>query len=136
MKLLFVCGENACRSQMAEAFARHHGGGRVEAYSAGSKPRGSVDETATVVMREKGVPLSGHTSKGLSVLPSVEWDALITMGCGDACPTLPAKRRIDWNIPDPARQPIEFYRRVRDTIDAAVTQLLQEFDGANGPPRA
>jgi len=131
MKLLFVCGENACRSQMAEAFARHRGGRRIEAYSAGSKPRGSVDETAISVMQEKGVPLSGHTSKGLAALPKVEWDALVTMGCGDACPTLPAKRRFDWNIPDPARQPIDTYRRVRDAIDASVARLLQELDVAS-----
>ncbi|MBI3330579.1 MAG: arsenate reductase ArsC [Candidatus Omnitrophica bacterium] len=105
--LLFVCVENACRSQIAEAFARHYGKGRV------------------AVMRERGIDLSRHRSKGLADLPPVTWDAIVTMGCGDACPNVPAKHRLDWQIPDPARQPPEVYRQVRDAIDGAVKMLLE-----------
>ena len=105
LNVLFVCVENACRSQIAEAFARTLGQGRVRAFSAGSKPRGRVDQTAIDVMREVGIAMDAHASKGLDQLPPVTWDAIVTMGCGDACPSLPAKQRIDWQIPDPARAP-------------------------------
>ena len=127
LRVLFVCVENACRSQIAEAFARQHGQDRIAAYSAGSRPRGQVDAQATAVMKEQGLDLSLQASKGLSDLPQVTWDAIVTMGCGDACPTLPAKRRLDWQIPDPARQPLEVYRQVRDTIDASVKRLVEQL---------
>jgi len=124
-RILFVCVENACRSQIAEAFARHYGKGRVAAFSAGSRPRGQVDAGAVAVMRERGLDLSRQNSKGLTELPSVTWDAVVTMGCGDACPNVPAKHRLDWQVPDPARQPPEVYRQVRDVIDGAVKMLLE-----------
>ena len=127
LRVLFVCVENACRSQMAEGFARHYGGGQIQAFSAGSKPRGTVDPTAVVIMAEKGIALETHASKGLADLPPVTWDAIVTMGCGDACPTIPAARRIDWQIPDPARQPLNGYRAIRDTIDQSVRRLLDEL---------
>lgn len=125
--ILFVCVENACRSQIAEAFARHYGKGRVAAFSAGSRPRGQVDAGASAVMRERGIDLSRHRSKGLADLPPVTWDAIVTMGCGDVCPNVPAKARLDWQIPDPARQPPEVYRQVRDVIDGAVKMLLERL---------
>ena len=124
-KFLFVCVENACRSQMAEAFARRDGHGRLEAHSAGSRPRGQVDPTAITVMREKGLDLRAHASKGLSELPQTRWDVVVTMGCGDACPPLPARTRIDWQILDPARQPLEVYRQVRDAIEEEVKALIE-----------
>ena len=125
--ILFICVENACRSQIAEAFARHYGKGRIAAYSAGSRPRGQVDAGAIEVMQERGLDLILHRSKGLADLPSVTWDAIVTMGCGDACPSVPAKARLDWQIPDPARQPPEVYRQVRDLIDGAVKALLERL---------
>ena len=126
-RVLFVCVENACRSQIAEAFARHYGRSSIQAYSAGSKPRGQVDATAMVVMKERGITLKTQTSKGFSDLPDGRWDAVVTMGCGDACPQIAAARRLDWQIPDPARQPLERYRAVRDLIDQAVRQLIDEL---------
>lgn len=127
IRLLFVCVENACRSQIAEGFARRYGGARVEAFSAGSKPRGQVDATAIAVMREKGIDISAHGSKGLADLPPRIWDAIVTMGCGDACPHLPARRRFDWQIPNPAAQPLEGYRKIRDEIERHVTALLDQL---------
>ncbi|MBI3320186.1 MAG: arsenate reductase ArsC, partial [Candidatus Omnitrophica bacterium] len=118
--VLFVCVENACRSQMAEAFARRAAGDRLDVSSAGSRPRGQVDPTAISIMRERGLDLSRHSSKGFSELPSITWDVLVTMGCGDACPHIPARTRLDWQIPDPARQPLETYRNVRDLIQEQV----------------
>jgi arsenate reductase len=129
-RVLFVCVENSCRSQMAEGFARLHGKGKVDAYSAGSKPSGRVNGTAVAVMREKGVDLLEHASKGLDDLPKGEWAAVVTMGCGDACPSLPAKRRLDWALPDPKRMPLPEFRAVRDDIEARVKALIAEVAGA------
>ena len=131
LHILFVCVENACRSQIAEAFARQYGKARVAAYSAGSRPRGQVDAQAMAVMKERGLDLSRHASKGFSDLPQVTWDAIVTMGCGEACPTLPAKQRLDWQIPDPAQQPLEVYRQVRDTIDASVKALVTHLTASS-----
>jgi protein-tyrosine-phosphatase len=98
-RVLFICMENGNRSQMAEAFARMYGAGRVEAYSAGSRPSGRVHPKAVAAMRELGYDLERHQSKGWWQLPAVEFDVAVTMGCGDECPALRAKRREDWNIP-------------------------------------
>ena len=93
VQIVFVCGENACRSQMAEAFARHFAGDRVAVFSAGSKPRGQVDPLAVSVMQEKGISMSAHVSKRLADLPQQTWDVVVGMGCGDeACATLPTKK--------------------------------------------
>ena len=94
-RVLFVCIENSNRSQMAEAFARIHGGNKVEAASAGSKPSGQINPKAMRFMAELGYDLSGHESKSLDQIGG-EFDAVITMGCGDSCPWLPARRREDW----------------------------------------
>lgn len=126
-KVLFVCVENSCRSQMAEGFARLHGAGKVEAHSAGSKPSGKVNATAIAVMREKGVDLMEQSSKGLDALPSGKWAAVVTMGCGDACPAIPAERRLDWALPDPKRMPLDEFRKVRDEIEAKVKELLADI---------
>ena len=128
-KILFVCVENSCRSQMAEGFARALGKGKVEAYSAGSRPSGKVNATAVEVMREKNIDLLVHSSKGLSELPAGQWEAVVTMGCGDACPALPAVRRLDWALPDPKRMPLEEFRKVRDDIEARVKVLIVEVAG-------
>ena len=119
-RILFVCVENSNRSQMAEAFARIHGGEKIEAYSAGSRPSGRVNPRAIESMREIGYDLSVHKSKALSEIPDVEFDFVATMGCGDECPFVRAKQREDWNIPDPKDMPPEEFRAVRDEIEARV----------------
>jgi protein-tyrosine-phosphatase len=124
-RVVFVCVENSNRSQMAEAFARIHGGGLVEAHSAGSRPSGRVNPKAVDAMRELGYDLSAHRSKGLRELDGVRFDAAVTMGCGDECPYLTAERRIDWQVPDPREMPPEEFRKVRDLIEAKVKELLR-----------
>src|SRR6188474_2722070 len=116
-KLLFVCIENSNRSQMAEAFARLHGGDAVAAYSSGSRPSGHVNPRAIHFMAERGYDLSTHTSKPLTALPEGPFDAVITMGCGDACPHLPAHLHEDWPLPDPKHLSDEEFRKVRDLIE-------------------
>ena len=123
-RLLFVCVENSNRSQMAEAFARIHGGEKVEAYSAGSRPSGRINPKAIESMREVGYDLSLHQSKSLSEIPDIEYDFVATMGCGDACPFVRAKQREDWNIPDPKDLPPNKFRTVRDLIEERILSLL------------
>ncbi len=127
INVLFVCVENSCRSQMAEGFARALGKGKIIAHSAGSSPSGIVNPTAIAVMKEKGIDLSTHTSKSVDDLPTQRFDVIVTMGCGDACPSILASKRIEWNIPDPKSQPIETFRAVRDEIEAHVKDLLDKL---------
>ena len=124
-KLLFVCVENSNRSQMSQAFAIINGGENVEAYSAGSKPSGIVNPKAIAAMKELNYDLSKHDSKSLrGVEQYAPFDAVVTMGCGDACPWMPAKKFIDWQIPDPKyMEPVEF-NKVRDLIEAKVKELI------------
>ncbi|WP_206861445.1 arsenate reductase ArsC [Lysobacter changpingensis] len=122
-RILFVCIENANRSQMAEAFARIHGGDRVEALSAGSKPSGRINPKAIRFMSELGYDLSVHESKSLDDIHG-EFDAVVTMGCGDDCPWVPARRREDWALPDPKHMDDDGYRAVRDEIAARVKALI------------
>jgi arsenate reductase len=124
-KVLFVCIENSNRSQMAEAFARRHGSGVIEPYSAGSRPSGKVNPKAIESMREAGYDLSGHRSKSLAEVPEVEYDFVITMGCGDACPLVRARRREDWNIPDPKSLPPPEFAAVRNLIEVRVKALIE-----------
>jgi arsenate reductase len=124
-KLLFVCIENSNRSQMSQAFARILGGDAVEAYSAGSKPSGIVNPKAIASMRELGYDLSAHDSKSLDDIPDVEYDAVVTMGCGDACPWVRAKQHLDWAIPDPKHMEPDEFRKVRDFIRSQVEALLK-----------
>lgn len=130
-RLLFVCVENSCRSQMAEAFARMHGGDRVEAYSAGSRPSGRVNPRAIQVMAELGYDLSAHASTSVDELPGDGFEAIVSMGCGDACPTVPAARREDWEIPDPKDMPLDDFRAIRDRIERDVSALLDEVLGGS-----
>lgn len=123
-RLLFVCIENSNRSQMAEAFARIHGGDGVEACSAGSRPSGKVNPRAVEAMRELGYDLTKHSSKALSEIAAGPYDVAVTMGCGDACPATLAKRHEDWAIPDPREMPPDDFRRVRDLIESKVKDLL------------
>ncbi len=122
-RVLFVCVENSNRSQMAEAFVRIHGGAQVEAFSAGSRPSGKINPKAMKAMAELGYDLSTHASKSLDDIDG-EFDAVVTMGCGDSCPWVPARRREDWALPDPRDMDEAQYRGVRDEISARVKQLL------------
>lgn len=110
---------------MAEGFARAAGGGGWEVWSAGSRPSGKVNETAITLMQERGVDLSTHRSKTLAELPSIVWDYVVTMGCGDSCRSVPAKERLDWNIPDPKDLSLEQFREVRDGIERLVQRLME-----------
>lgn len=109
---------------MAEAFARMYGGDEVEAYSAGSRPSGQVNPKAVEAMKELGYDLSNHTSKSLSDIPDVEYDLVATMGCGDECPLVRAKRHEEWDIPDPKNFEPDEFRQVRDLIRAKVKAAL------------
>jgi arsenate reductase (thioredoxin) len=124
-RVLFVCVENSNRSQMAEAFAHMHGAGKVEAFSAGSRPSGKVNPRAVEFMKEVGYDLTRHQSKGLTDLPAGEFEVVIGMGCGDeGCPLVRAKRHEEWNIPDPKEMAAAQYREVRDLIERKVKELL------------
>jgi arsenate reductase (thioredoxin) len=123
-RILFVCVENSNRSQMAEAFARMHGGARVEAWSAGSRPSGRINPKAVAAMLELGYDLAGHTSKSITEVEGA-FDAVVTMGCGDACPNVQARLREDWQIPDPRAMDAAEFRRVRAQIEHEVIALLR-----------
>jgi arsenate reductase (thioredoxin) len=127
-KVLFVCVENSNRSQISEAFARIHGGNSIEAYSAGSKPSGKINPKAVASMKELKYDLSSHHSKSLDeVKQFAPFNAVVTMGCGDACPWMPSERFIDWEIPDPKEMNEEDFRKVRDLIEEKVSRLVQEL---------
>ena len=123
-KILFLCTHNSCRSQMAEGFAKKLGQGKIEVFSAGSNPSGKVDKMAIEVMKEKGIDISGQKSKGFGDLKEKNFDYVITMGCGDVCPFVPARQKIDWDLPDPKGKPIEAYREIRDVIERKVQELI------------
>jgi protein-tyrosine-phosphatase len=125
-KVLFVCIENSCRSQIAEGFAKKLGAGVIEAWSAGSKASGKVNPTAIELMKEKGIDLGSHTSKSLTDVPKTGWDFVITMGCGDACPFVPSRKTEDWGIPDPKHLPLDEFRKIRDQIEKKVKDLVTE----------
>jgi arsenate reductase len=112
---------------MAEAFARIHGSGQVEAFSAGSRPSGRLNPKAVEAMREVGYDLSTHTSKGLDGFNGKDIDVAVTMGCGDECPLVLAKRRLEWQIPDPRNMDADDFREVRDLIESKVKALLQSI---------
>jgi protein-tyrosine-phosphatase len=126
-KVLFVCIENSNRSQMAQAFARIHGAGAVEAFSAGSRPSGKVNPRAIAAMAERGYDLSTHVSRGLDDIPSGGYRAVVTMGCGDECPWIPADLREDWELPDPRDLAPTEFNAVRDEIERRVQALLAQI---------
>jgi len=124
-RVLFVCVENSNRSQMAEAFARMHGAGLVEAHSAGSRPSGQINPRAIAAMRERGYDLTVHRSMGLDEIPPGPYAAVVTMGCGDACPWVAAEIKDDWALPDPRAMEPAAFNAVRDEIEARVVALLE-----------
>lgn len=124
MRVLFVCIENSCRSQMAEAFVNMLGVEGVEAYSAGSEPASGVNPLAIQVMQEVGYDLQSHDCRSLEDVPEIEFDYAITMGCGGECPMVKARMHIEWDIPDPRDMNLQEFRRVRDMIRERVQRLL------------
>lgn len=119
-RVLFVCVQNAGRSQMAQGLYEQRGG---EARSAGSSPAEAVHPEVVEAMREVGVDLAGRRPRGIA-REDVEWaELVVTMGCGDACPVLPGKRYLDWNLPDPAGAPIGEVRALRHEIRRRVAEL-------------
>ncbi|MDP3131016.1 MAG: arsenate reductase ArsC [Bacillota bacterium] len=123
-RVLVLCTGNSCRSQMADGFARVLGGGKIESYSAGSRPSGKVNLEAIKVMGEAGIDISGAQSKGFYDLGVKDFDYVITMGCKDTCPFIPAKEHIDWQIEDPKGKGEDFFRKTRDIIKEKVEQLI------------
>ena len=128
IKIVFICVENARRSQMAQGFAEALGQGEVEVYSAGSRPSSQIDPLVIEVMNEKEIALSGKRPKGLNELPPVEMDYLVTMGCEETCPAVLAKKIIAWEIPDPKGKSIDVFREVRDLVENKVRTLLKEIE--------
>lgn len=127
-KVLFVCIENSNRSQMSQAFAKMLGGEMLETFSAGSRPSGKINPKAIDAMMELGYDLNKHDSKSLDeVKQHAPFDAVVTMGCGDACPWMPAQKFIDWEIPDPKHMEPEDFNKVRDLIRTKVKELLKEL---------
>jgi protein-tyrosine-phosphatase len=112
---------------MAEGFARKLGQDRLEVWSAGSRPAGWVYEGAVEMMKEVGIDISAHRSKGIPDVPAVRWDYVITMGCGDACAAVPAGKRLDWKIPDPVGLSEDEFRAVRDDLQRRIHDLIKQI---------
>jgi arsenate reductase len=134
LRILFLCVENSARSQMAEAFARIHGAGLVEAWSAGSRPSGRIDPRVVETMRERSYDMAPHRSKGLAEAGPGRWDWAVTMGCGDECPWLDAANREDWSLPDPRDLGREEFDALRDEIELRVLDLLARLRGTARTP--
>lgn len=112
---------------MAEGFARKFSQGNIEVESAGSRPSGKVNEQAILVMKEEGIDISHQRSKGFVELNEKAFDYVVTMGCGDICPFVPAKKRMEWDIPDPQGKPIEVFRETKDIIKKKVLELIDNL---------
>jgi len=125
--VLFVCVHNAGRSQMAASLLDHHAGGRVQVRSAGSTPAAEIDPAVFAAMSEVGIDLSTAFPKPLTTEVVESADVVVTMGCGDACPVVPGRRYLDWELPDPSGRPIDDVRPIRDEIDRRVRTLLAEL---------
>ena len=126
-EVLFVCVHNAGRSQMAAALLDHYAAGRIRVRSAGSTPASEVNPAVVAAMREVGIDLSAAVPTRLTTGAVREADAIITMGCGDACPVHPGKRYLDWDLRDPAGKSVDEVRPIRDEIDRRVRALLEEL---------
>ena len=127
-RVLFVCLHNAGRSQMSAALFERAAEGRHEALSAGTTPAAYVHPEVVDVMRELGIDLSGRVPRKLTTELAERADVVVTMGCGDACPYIPGKRYIDWDLPDPTGLPLDDVRKIRDDIASRVEALVRELD--------
>ncbi len=128
--VLFVCVHNAGRSQMAAGYLQHLAGDRIDVLSAGSAPKDAINPTAIAAMAEEGIDISANQPKVLTVDAVKTSDAVITMGCGDACPIFPGKRYEDWELDDPAGQDLDAVRRIRDEIKGRVEGLIASLTAA------
>ncbi|RKN22205.1 arsenate reductase ArsC [Micromonospora musae] len=126
-RVLFVCVHNAGRSQMAAGWLRHLAGDTVEVRSAGSEPADQLNPVAVEAMREVGIDITDQVPVRLTWDAAEAGDVIVTMGCGDTCPVFPGKRYEDWKLTDPAGQPIDVVRQVRDDIRARVEKLLGDL---------
>ena len=127
-RALFVCLQNAGRSQMSRALFERAAAGRHEAESAGTTPAAHVHPEVVHVMSELGIDVSGERPKALTREMAERADVIVTMGCGDACPYIPGKRYVDWDLADPAGLALEEVRAIRDEIDERVRALVAELD--------
>jgi len=127
--VLFLCVQNAGRSQMAAGWMRHLAGDRVEVFSGGSEPADSVNRVAVIAMAEKGIDISQEVPQPWADEIVRAADVVVTMGCGDACPVFPGKRYVDWELEDPSGRPIEEVRIIRDDLESRVRGLLAELVG-------
>jgi arsenate reductase (thioredoxin) len=125
--IVFLCVQNAGRSQMAAGFAKHIGGDDVDIYSGGSDPADAINPVVVEAMREKGIDIAGEVPKAWTDEVIRAADVIVTMGCGDSCPVLPGKRYLDWEVADPAGLPIEAVRPIRDDIGKRVRELVTEL---------
>jgi arsenate reductase len=124
-KILFVCRENACRSQMASAFTQFLAGDKIEAISAGSEPAEHINPEMVKAMQEKGIDLAFRRTRSVSqAISNLQPDMIISMGCQEECPYIPGAQTLDWDLPDPAGQSMEFMRTVRDEIERRVKDLI------------
>lgn len=127
-RVLFVCLHNAGRSQMSQAFFEQLAGDHHESWSAGSRPEPRIHPEVVEAMQEVGIDLSGRQPQPLTPDLAAWADLVVTMGCGDECPYVPGKRYIDWDLPDPAGQPLDDVRKIRDEVARRVQQLVHELD--------
>ena len=134
--VLFVCVQNAGRSQMSEALFQRAAGGRHAAESAGTRPAGHVHPEVVTAMAELGIDLSSRVPQRLTAALAERADVVVTMGCGDECPYVPGVRYIDWDLPDPSGRPADEVREIRDEIDRRVTALVGELDAEAARPAA
>lgn len=134
--VLFVCVQNAGRSQMSEALFQRASGGRHSAESAGTRPAEHVHPEVVAAMQELGIDLSSRVPQRLTTALAERADVVVTMGCGDECPYIPGVRYVDWDLPDPGGRPPAEVREIRDEVDRRVTALVSELDAAAAPPAA
>jgi arsenite transporter/arsenate reductase (thioredoxin) len=128
-KILFACRENACRSQIAGAFAQHLAGDKFEVISGGSSPAGKINPLMVEAMSEKGLDMAFRKPKSIKkAVAEVKPDIIITMGCGEECAFMPGVKIEDWNLPDPAGKPIDFMRNIRDEIENRVVGLIKNLN--------
>jgi len=128
--IVFICVENSCRSQIAEAFGKIFSQDTYEIKSAGSLPSGKVNPTAVRLMNELGYDMSLHSSTSVNQLHQEEIEVMVSMGCGDACPNILAKEKIEWEIPDPKEMPLGDFRKIRDLIKDEVEELFKKLESA------
>ncbi len=127
-KILFACRENACRSQMASAFAQYLAGEKFEVLNGGSEPAEKINSDMIKVMHEKGIDMAFRNPQSIdTAISNNRPEVIVTMGCGEECPFVPGARMLDWDLPDPAGKPLDFMRQVRDEIEDSVGKLIQEL---------